>query len=176
MVYRRCKAGGAALVAVAAVLALPSGSGCAGRQTIRMQVLESAPPAETIETHRVVLGELSSLADLYRPLCPRLGVIQVTRAKDWQRLARAAPGLGSCPDFSQGAVVGIVSRAGTPLDGIWPIEITQTRSAQGAGYVCAEFRPGTYLADGVACVTLVQYRGLDRVLMADVNGLRYFTD
>lgn len=174
MPYRRRKQRGVLLI-VAALL-LTSSGGCGGGRTVRMQALETAPPTDFLETHRIVLGELNSLADLYRPLCPRLGVIQIARERDWQRLARAAPRLGPCPDFSQGAVIGIVSRAGTPLDGAWPVDLTSVRVTDGAGYLEASFRAGTYLADGVACVTLAHCRGLDRVLMADVNGLRYFTD
>lgn len=176
MQFRRRKEGSAGLTAAAAGLALTSIGGCAARQTIRMQTLETAPPADFIASYSIVLGELDSLGDLYRPLCPRLGVIQITRETDWEMIRRAAPGLGPCPDLSQGAIVGIVSRAGTPLDGAWPIDITEARATQGAGYVCAEFRGGTYLSDGLACVTLAQCRGLDRLLMADINGLRYFTD
>ena len=151
-------------------------AGCAAQSTIRMQTLENAPLAELMESRRIVAGELDSLGDLYRPLCARLGLVQITSRKDWERFRRVAPGLGPCPDLSRGAVIGVVSRAGTPLDGGWPIEILEARIVNGAGYLCAEFRSGTYLADGVACVALAQCRGLSTVLMADVNGLRYFTD
>lgn len=171
------KAGGRGPGARAAVLAvLTLLGGCAAQPTIRMQTLENAPLAELMEPRRIVVGELDSLGDLYRPLCARLGLVQIRSGRDWERFRRAAPGLGPCPNLARGAVIGVVSRAGTPLDGGWPIEILEARIVNGAGYLCAEFRSGTYLADGVACVALAQCRGLSTVLMADVNGLRYFTD
>lgn len=160
----------------AAAVALAALWGCSSRPAIRMQALEGAPLAEMIRKRHVLVGDLELLGEIYRPLCPRLGIIQVTTEQDWNRLGRAIPDLGPCPDLRRGAVVGIVSRAGTPLDGRWPIEITEARVIGGAGYIAAEFRPGTYLADDLGYATLSQCGNVAVVLMVDVNGIRYFTD
>lgn len=178
MGYTRRKAGARARIAALVLLCgtmLGLGA-CAGRPTIRMRALEAAPPADLMDTRRIVVGELDSLGEIYQPLCPRLGLLQIRSADDWQRLRRAAPGLGACPDLARGAVVGIVSCAGTPLDGGWPIEIVDVRAIDGAAYLSAEFQPGTYLADGYGCASLAQCRNLRAVLMVDINGVRYFTE
>ena len=96
--------------------------------------------------------------------------------KDWEILRRYAPEIGPCPDLSRGIVVGVTSEAGLPLDGSWPIRLEAARIYQGAGFLIARFDGGSFLPDGTTYLEAAQFDGLHIVLMAEVNGVRFYPE
>jgi hypothetical protein len=123
-----------------------------------------------------VVADPLPLRELCIPLGPRLGLIQIRSARQWDLLARAAPQLGQCPDFSRGILVGLICWAGTPLDGHWPIRLDSVQVRDGAGLVHADFRGGTYLPDGVAFLEIAHVPGLATVLVVNVNGATFYPE
>lgn len=136
--------------------------------------LEVAPEAGTRELARGVLADPAPLSRLYVPLGQRMGICQIRSAGDWSSLREAMPQLGAEPDFTRGIAIAIISCAGQPLSGDWPISLDSVRVSQGGGYVCANFEGGTYLPDGMSYVDVAHVPGLTDVLMVDVNGVRFY--
>jgi hypothetical protein len=143
---------------------------------VSIAALESAAEVGPILTERSIVTDADALRPFYVALGPRMGLVQVHSAADWDRLREAAPEIGTCPNLARGSVIGIVCRTGTPLDGDWPIELDAVRIADGAGFVCASFHGGSYLPDGSAFLETTYVEGLNSVLMVDVNGVRFYTD
>ena len=168
-----------ALHVALALLALPFVS-CASKlravAAVSIEALESAPPISPITTERSIVTDAEALRPLSIDLGPRLNLVQVRNPNDWQRLREVAPEIGDCPNLERGALVGILCRTGTPLDGDWPIDLDAVRVADSAGFVCASFHGGTYLPDGVAYLETAYIEGLSSVLMVDVNGVRFYTE
>ncbi len=165
------------LVGISLVLA--SDGGClwsGGGRVVSLRQLESAPLTLPGQTRRIVLADAQALDGAYHALTPRLGILVVRDAATWQRLARQMPNPGPQPDLSTGAVVGVVSRAGLPLDGCWPVSLDAIQVHGGAGLVSASFRGGTYLPDGTLYAETAYVNDLDAVLVVSVNGLRYFPE
>jgi hypothetical protein len=145
-----------------------------GPRTVGLAELENAPPAVTSSAQRVVVSDPQALRSMCTSLGPRLGLLQVHSREEWTRLTAVAPQLGPCPDLSRGIVVGIVSWAGTPVDGQWPIHIESVRVHEGAGLVEAGFHGGSYLPDGTAYLETAHVKGMSTVLIVDVNSTSFF--
>jgi hypothetical protein len=145
-------------------------------QVVTVRTLESAVTVLPHAARRAVLSPASELRGLYCPLSERLGLLQIRTKKDWQTLRRHAPEIGPCPDLSHGIVVGLTSHAGLPLDGSWPIRLETARVHQGAGFVTAHFQGGSFLPDGTTYLETAQFNGLRIVLMAEVNGVRFYPE
>ena len=110
------------------------------------------------------------------PLGPRLGLLQIRNHEEWERLASAVPAIGQPPDFRRGMLVGLVSWAGTPADGHWPVHIDAVEAYRGAGVVEASFDGGSYFPDGVGLLETICADGVRRVLIVDVDGIVFRTD
>ena len=89
-------------------------------------------------------------------------------------LARAAPGIGPQPDLERGVVIGLLWRAGIPLDGGWPIDIVSVRVAQRGSYVVGRAQAGTCLPDGTCYLDLAYVPTPATVLVVDFGNLRVF--
>jgi hypothetical protein len=163
-----------AWLAVAALLTLSSCAGSSHRRALTVQALESASSFTPAVTQRAVITDPATLGDLYQALGRRVGLLQIRSVQEWERLRRAAPELGPPPDFRRGAVIGITSDAGLPLDGSWPIWLEAVRVYEGAGLVVARFPGGTFLPDGTTYLEAAQIDGLEGVLLVDVNGTRFY--
>ena len=124
--------------------------------------------------HRAALGDPAGLAPLHRPLSARLGVVVVRNADDWQTLADAIPDIGPCPDLTGGAVIGLVTRTGTPVDGGWPVQVTGARQAGRAGVVQVSSRGGAYLSTGIVYVEVIYVPGPQKVVAVDLDGWRQY--
>jgi len=110
------------------------------------------------------------------PLGPRLGLLQIRTTEQWQRLARAAPQLGACPDLAHGMVIGLACWAGEPVSGTWPVRIDAVRVADGAGLLEAHFAGGSYLPDGSARLETVFVPAFVNVLVADIDGTMFYPE
>jgi hypothetical protein len=158
---------------VAAAVALTS---CAHptRVVVSVQMLEETDASMPRWIERAIVRKPAAIASLLTPLCSRLALLVVRTPEQWRLLQAAAPEFGDCPDLDRGAFVGIVSRAGQPLDGRWPVTLEAVRVCEGAGYVTANFESGTYLPDGTTYVEAAQVDGLLAILLVDVNGVRFY--
>jgi len=143
---------------------------------LRVEQLETAPVTRPVEALHAVVSDTRAFRDLCEELCTRLSLLEIRDAGQWNALRAFMPALGSSPDFSEGIVVGLTSRAGIPLDGRWPIDIGSVHVRDGAGLVDARFASGTYLPDGTTFVSLAQVPGLESVLVVDVNDVRFYPD
>ena len=142
---------------------------------VSLRALEQAEAVHPSGEIFAIAADESALRSLYSPLGSRLGLIEIARPQEWERLRAAAPGVGPCPDLRRGVVVGVLSRTGRPLDtDAWPIRLDTVRSIDGAGYVTAEFEGGTYLPDGTTYLALAQLDGVHSVLLVEVNGVRFY--
>lgn len=168
-----CKPRRAAIVLLMTVVVVsgchPGGNG----RTVSLPELESAAVRLPQQTRQVVLRDPDALGELYIELAPRLGVVACRTRAEWDRLAAVAPDLGPAPDFSRGSVIALVSRAGSPVNGRWPIHVKYVRLHDGAGLLVGGFEAGSYLPDGAAYLELAYVQGLEAILVVDVNGLRY---
>lgn len=113
------------------------------------------------------------IAPLIRPLGERMGLLVIHSAKEWEKVAAAAPALRdhAPPDF--GCVVCLISWAGTPLSGKFPMSVRTIFVADGAAAVVADFEPGTYLPDAATYITAILAPGVREVLEVDVSGTRF---
>lgn len=167
---------GALLTGLVGLAALSSCGTRSRTRVVSVHTLETAAPVEPTATRRAVLACAAELSNLYRPLNSRLGLFQIQNAAEWNTLQHCAPELGRCPDLSGGIVVGVVSRAGLPLNGTWPIHVQAARVHEGAGFVIAHFDGGSFLPDGTTYVETAQFNNLRAVLMVEVNGVRFYPD
>lgn len=163
------------LAAVAMLLgALSACNALHVQRTISLHTLEAAPATRPRATRRHIVSDPAALRPLYRPLGRRLGLIHVCDQDDWEQLARATPQIGHCPNLRRGIVVGLVSEAGTPLDGGWPFRWKAIRLHKGAGLIEADFNAGNYLPDGTTWLETAYVEGLKRVLVVSVDGSRHY--
>lgn len=173
----RSRGGRVLLLATLAGVGALSACGARTRaRAISVHTLELAPPVEPGRTRRALVSDPTRLGRLYCPLGPRLGLIQVRSPRQWETLRRCAPELGPAPDFREGIVVGLASRAGLPLDGSWPIHLQSVRVHSGAGFATGRFKGGTFLPDGTTYLETAQFDGLNTVLMVEVNGTRFYPE
>lgn len=149
---------------------LPACTGGPSAVTVTLEDLEAAVPVAITDTRRVYVSDPAVLHDLCTPLGSRLGLLQIHRTADWERLSAAAPELGPCPDLRSGSVIGLACWAGTPVSGHWPIRIDAVHLHRGAGLLEARFVGGTYLPDGAAVLETAHVRGLHTLLVANING------
>lgn len=162
------RAGAAAL---ALLLLSPA---CAPRERlVRIEQLESAPQSVGEGWH-VRLADPAAMLSNSEALGRRLALIRIRTAAEWDRLATQAPGVGPCPDLERGIVVGLVYFGGSPLGGVWPLEIESVRVSEGGGLVEARFNGGTFLADGTGFAHLAHVEGLRAVLVVDIDSVRLF--
>lgn len=158
----------AALAAVSACSAPPR------ERVVSVQQLERAIPSPESALGRALVSDPRRLSGIMSVLSPRLAMVQARSDEEWRLLRATAPELAGGPDFSRGIVIGVVTAAGSSLDGRWPIRIESVRVFDQAGYVCATFEGGSYMPDGVAYVEAAYVPGLKAVVMLDVNGVRYY--
>ena len=144
--------------------------------TITLADLETAPPARTQRLGRTVVCDADAIKPLCTPLGSRLGLLEIRSQREWQSLVRAASSSGPCPNLQNGIVIGIVSWAGLPVDGRWPIELDSIQLRDGGGLVNATFQPGTYLPDGTTYLETAYVEGLQAVLAVNVNGTTFYPD
>ncbi len=145
-------------------------------RTITVAALEGAPPARTTAQKKLVVPDTAALQRVCYPLGPRLGLLQVRSAKEWELVSRAVPQIGPCPDLARGALVGLACWTGTPVDGTWPVSLATVRVCEGAGLLEGDFHPGTYLPDGTAYLETAYVPGLRSVLIVDVSGTTFYPD
>lgn len=165
-----------ASLAALLVAAYISASGCqqpTSSRVISVEELEHGQIVMPENPERHLVADPDAVDALCRPLNNRFGFLAIQDAADWEKLRLAVPGLSDAPDLSGGLVVGLVSWAGLPLDGEWPLSIEMARVSRGGGYLTALFRPGTYLPDRTAYLELAYLPDVEAVLVVDVNGLRY---
>jgi hypothetical protein len=165
------------VLAVLTLLAVAAG--CRPIKTtkeISLYDLETATPQQVSHTQRFVVADPALLQPIYQPLGRRLGLIQVANAEAWRIYKLAVPSAGTCPDLSRGMLVGLVSPAGTSLDGQWPLAWDVVRLHGGAGLIQAEFVGGNYLADGVTYVETAFVPQLESVLVVTVDGINYYPE
>jgi hypothetical protein len=158
--------------------ALTACSACSLRSgpVVSARSLENAPQTRPKMIRRAIVSPAADLQACYRPLGPRLGLIQIRSASDWEKLRAAAPELGPCPDLSQGMVIGLLCHAGQPVNGRWPIHLQAIRNYQGAGFATGEFEGGTYLPDDTTYIEIAQFTDLRGVLMVDIDGTRFYPE
>jgi hypothetical protein len=159
---------------VCVVPAIVSCSASVNMRSISEPALEIAPEAATRDLGRAVVTNPAPLQRLFQPLGQRMGICQIRTPADWDALRRAIPALGPAPDLSHGAAIAVISRAGQPLNGNWPVSVDSVRVSQGGGYVSANFEGGTYLPDGSNYVQIEHVYGMTDVLIVDVNGVRFY--
>ena len=164
------------LLQLAALTVLSACSLPSDPKTITMTALESAPLAAISGTERITVSDPAALRQLCKPLGPRLGLLQVRSAGEWDRLVHVAPQLGPRPDSGPGMLVGLACWAGTPVDGRWPVHIDAVRVCEGAGLLIAEFVGGSYLPDGTARLETAHVSDLAAVLVVDVNGTTFYIE
>ncbi len=145
-------------------------------KTVSLVSLEVAPIHAVVGGKRYVVSDPAALKTLCIPLGPRLGLLQVRSAGEWQLLSEAVPGIGPSPDLRRGTLVGIVCWAGTPIDGTWPVRLDAVRVCSGGGLMTATFQGGTYLPDGTVRLETDYVEGLRSVLVVDVNGTSFYPD
>lgn len=143
-------------------------------QRIALSDLEAAPPCPPAQRQQALVADVARLRPLCTPLGRRLALIQIRTLRDWDRLRESVPGLGPCPDLNRGSVVGLVSLAGTPLDGGWPVSLETVQVYDGGGLVRARFYGGTYWPDGTAYLETGYVPGLYAVLAVDINGTAFY--
>ena len=161
-------------LAALAVFTLPGLAGCtAATRYVSADLLEQGRPIIPHNLQRIVVSDAETLDSLSSPLGARLSLIEVRNQQEWESLRSQAPEIGPPPDFDRGIVVGLVSHAGIPADGSWPIELECVLVHEGAGFALGHFHAGTFFADSTTYVEFAQIRGLRAVLMVDVNGSRF---
>lgn len=143
-------------------------------QTISVRTLEEAPALRPKMIRRAIISAENRLTFSSCPLGARLGLIQVWTPEQWEQLRAAAPEIGACPDLSDGMVVGLLSYAGLPVNGTWPIRLQGMRVHRGAGFAIGEFEGGTYLPDGTTYLEIAQFSDLRNVLMVEIDGTRFY--
>lgn len=165
-------------VCVACLTVLLAGLSACGvspvRWTISLHELETAPVNQLHATRRHIVSDPAAPRPLYQPLGRRFGLIQVCSEDQWEQLSHAAQHVGPCPDLRCGIVVGLVSEAGTPLDGGWPFRWQGIRLCEGAGLIEASFNAGNYLPDGTTWLETAYVERLRKVLVVSVDGSRYY--
>ncbi|MBX3395989.1 MAG: hypothetical protein KF841_11545 [Phycisphaerae bacterium] len=79
-------------------------------------------------------------------LSDRFDFVIVTRAEQWDQLARATnlDAAGHRPDFSRGVVVGLAARIGESRPDQWPIVVSSVRQRGRVAFLYGEFRDGFY--------------------------------
>jgi hypothetical protein len=146
------------------------------RPAVSLSTLERAPAVEPTGVERWAIVDAAALDAVCKPLSRRMALIELRTAADWRRFERAVGLPLIPPDFARGAVVGVVSRAGQPLSGDWPVTLEQVRACDGAGWLTAHFAPGNYLPDGTAFAETAWVEGVAAVLAVEVNGERFYPD
>ncbi len=162
-----------------AALLLICVSSCEGPRPapiVTLSELRRGAPLPLTRRDALVIADVQALGTAYRPLGPRLGVIEIRDDATWEALQRgqARPLANRTPpDFDAGFVVGLVSTVGTPMGSDWPIRLDTVREANGGLLLQGAFTSGTYLPDGVTYADIAYVRGGRTVLAADVSGLNY---
>ena len=164
----------AALPLCVLLVALPS---CATRISvthISLRALETAPSSRPRERTRAIVSDVDKLGSLHHPLNANIGIVQIRSIADWRRLNEVAPQPGPPPDFSRGIVVGVLSRAGMPIDGGWPASIESVQMVDSAGLLVSHFHSGCYLPDTTAYLESAFIEGLHTLLVVDIDDLRFY--
>lgn len=143
-------------------------------RTVSVHALETAQAVEPSTIQRAIVSDAAELDEWCYPLGRRMALVQVRSPEQWALLRRVAPELRGRPDLTRGIVIGLISRAGLPLNGIWPIRLKTVRVHEGAGFVVARFDGGSFLPDGTTYIETAQINGLSAVLMVEVNATRFY--
>ncbi len=165
------------VTALPACVLLAALTSCATRlpvTTISLHALETAPSSRPRERARTIVSDVDKLGSLHHPLNANIGIVQIRSIADWRRLNSVAPQPGPPPDFSRGIVVGVLSRAGMPIDGVWPTSIESVHMVDSAGLLVAHFNSGCYLPDTTAYLESAYVEGLHSLLVVDIDDLRFY--
>ncbi len=150
---------------------------CASRipvTSVSLRALETAPSSRPRERARTIVSDVEKLGSLHHPLNLNIGIVQIRSIADWRRLNQVAPQPGPPPDFTSGIVVGVLSRAGTPIDGGWPVSIKGVQMVDSAGLLVSHFQSGCYLPDTIAYLECAYIEGLRALLVVDIDDLRFY--
>jgi len=127
---------------------------------------------------RVPLG-VNLAADSLCKLCDQYDLVEIRTPARWRAFCEQT-GLTQPdppPDFTRGAVVGLVAKVGEPVDGNWPTAISELRLQEdGTGWLRSQFRTGLYrplLVD--AYCNLVYVKGLKRIILVEINRRAFLT-
>jgi hypothetical protein len=172
---RHARRGGVlALLVVATFAGLVACDARNRSRAVTVTTLENASPVRPTMKRRAIVSDAARLREFAFPLGRRISLIQIRNSREWESLRRHAPELGPPPDFQRGAVFGLASSAGVPLEGTWPIRLEAVRVHEGAGFAVGSFNGGSYLPDGTTYLETAQVEGLNSVLMVEVNGTRFY--
>ncbi|MFH1746720.1 MAG: hypothetical protein ABIG44_06710 [Planctomycetota bacterium] len=144
------------------------------RRTVTLSALEAAPQVYPTNHCRRIAIDPSALQPVARPLSERIALVQVHSPMEWDQLCQATGAVASCPDFSRGMIVGLISQTGTPLDGSWPFEWGSVHVHEGAGLLRVHFTGGSYFPDGTTYVETAYVENLGALLVVDINGDRFY--
>ena len=143
-------------------------------RTISLSDLESAPLVPVERLGRTIVADVDATEAMYTSLAPRLGIYRVLTPEQWRAFQGAARISAPVISSGRGTIIGIVSRAGRPLAGGWPIRVEQVRVVDGAALVTARFASGSYLPDGLSYVDTVYVDEPIVVLALEINDVRYY--
>lgn len=109
---------------------------------------------------------------MQRRLCTEFALLEIYTEEDFNDFCNKiglAPDQAH-PDLETGALVGIIAAVGEQMGDRWPVAVETIRVHQGAGWIKARFRPGTYypLSTAAYC-DLVYVPGLKEVLAVEIN-------
>lgn len=141
---------------------------------VSLRALETAPSSRPRERIRTIVSDVDKLGALHHALNVNIGIVQIRSIADWRLLNEVAPQPGPPPDFSRGIVVGVLSRAGMPLDGGWPASIESVQMVDSAGLLISHFHSGCYLPDTTAYLESAYVEGLHTLLVVDIDDLRFY--
>lgn len=158
---------------VAALHLIPACAANWNQRVVTLAELRASPAQASLCARRAVVFDLAPLADLLRPVTPRVSLIDIDSRGAWQRVRTLAPDLGPCPDLSRGRICILAAQLGDPLDGAWPLTIDAGRLRHGAALLSARTSPGTYFATSATYLQAAQFPNLAAVVIVEINGQRY---
>ncbi len=169
----RARLAGAALALFALACAGCTGLGAAPASDAQLDAAH-ALAIERVET--IAVSDLSALRSDYTLLGDRLAFVEVSTPAELAALRDAAPDLHSEPDLNNGRLVGVISWLGTPVAGRGGVELVGIKQAGGASQLAVRYRPGTYLPDGAATLSIGYVPSHGRVVVVAIGGVRYYVD
>lgn len=109
---------------------------------------------------------------MQRGLCTEFSLLEIYNEVDFEEFCRKVGFRPDQvhPDFETGALIGIIAAVGEQMGDRWPIAVETIRLHQGAGWIKARFRAGTYFPLRTAAYCdLVYVSGLKEVLAVEIN-------
>ncbi len=129
-----------------------------------------------VPLHGIWLPDPAALAAQAQTLSPRLSVLQIRDRRTWSAVAAAIPAAAAEPDFTHGCVVGLISRAGRPLNGNAPLALSEVVDFGDVACLSGQFRGGSFLPDGSAYLALAWAETRSPLLSADIDGQVFVID